>query len=107
MGNNVNTIPSIDNNSSSTRWLTFSLTKENKIDAKKLKRGKDGYVPKVGKKVEPTYIIEKNDVWDRYIKVDETKLKKIPGSTIKSEEKIKNFEKRISQKYKQKESFNR
>lgn len=107
MGNNVNTIPSIDNNSISIRWLTFSSTKENKIDAKKLKIGKDGYVPKVGKKVEPTYIIEKNDVWDRYIKVDEKKLKKVPGSTIKSEEKIKNFEKRRSQKYKQKDSFNR
>lgn len=107
MGNNVNTIPSIDNNSISIRWLTFSSTRENEIDAKKLKIGKDGYVPKVGKKVEPTYIIEKNDVWDRYIKVDEKKLKKIPGSTIKSEEKIKNFEKRRSQKYKQKDSFNR
>ncbi|MBP3502103.1 MAG: hypothetical protein J6K42_01290 [Clostridia bacterium] len=107
MGKNVNTKPSIDNNSISIRWLTFWPTRDNQIGAKKLKIGKDGYTPKVGKKVEPTYIIEKNNVLERYIKVDEKKLKKIPGATIKSEKNIKHLKKIISQKYSQKDSFSR
>lgn len=107
MGNNVNTIPSIDNSSISIRWLTFSPTKDNEIDAKKLKIGKGGYVPEVGKEAKNTYIIVKNDVWDRYVKVDSKKLRKIPGATIKSEEKRKACEKRLEQKYTKKDSINR
>lgn len=107
MGNNVNTLSSIDSNSISIRWLTFSPTRDNEIDAKKLKIGDGRYVPEVGKETENTYIIVKNDVWDRYVKVDSRKLKKIQGATINSEEKRKACERRLEQKYHKKDSINR
>ncbi len=106
MGNNVTTLPSTNSNRISIRWLTFSPTINNEIDAKKLKVEKNGYVPQLGKKVENTYIIVKNDVWDRCVKSG-NKLKRIAGATIKSEEKIKACEKRLAQKYHQKDSINR
>ena len=109
MGNNVNTLPSIDSNSISIRWLTFSPTRDNEIDAKKLKIEKGGYVPEVGKEAKDTYIIVENDVWHRCVKVDPKKLRKMQGATIKSAEKIKTCERRLEQKYhkNKKDSINR
>ena len=101
MAINVNTLPSNDSNSISIRWLTFRPAKD-KINAKKLKIEKDGYIPELGK-AKDTYIVENNDIWLRCIKVA-NKLKKIPRATIKSEEKISNCEKRMVEKYKNKTS---
>ena len=69
MGNNVNTLPSNDVDSFSIRWITFATRdKENVIDAKKMMKGKNAYIPDVGK-VQNTYIVEKNNIWMRCIKV--------------------------------------
>ena len=49
MGNNVNTLPSSDVDSLSIRWITFATRdKENVIDAKKMVKGRDAYIPEVG-----------------------------------------------------------
>lgn len=106
MGNNVNTKPST-NNRMFIRWLIFSPTRENEINAKKLKSGKEGYVPNVDKEVGNTYIIENNNVWDRHVKVDSKKVRKIPGATITSKEKIKDCERRRDEKYHQRNSISR
>lgn len=109
MAKNLNTLPSANSNKFSIRWLKFSPTKENEINAKKLKIGKDGYVPKLNGEAKDTYIIKQNDVWCRCVR-ESNKLKKIPGATIKSDEKIKNCKERMSQKYdknKQKNSYYR
>ena len=76
MGNNVNTLPSSDVDSLSIRWITFATRdKENVIDAKKMVKGRDAYIPEVGK-VQSTYIIEKNNIWMRCVKVA-NKLRKM------------------------------
>ena len=101
MGNNVNTLPSNDVDSFSIRWITFATRdKENVIDAKKMVKGRDAYIPEVGK-VQSTYIIEKNNIWMRCIKVA-NKLRRINGANIKSDEKIKRLETRMNKKYAQK-----
>lgn len=101
MGNNVNTLPSNDVDSFSIRWITFATRdKENVIDAKKMMKGKNAYIPDVGK-VQNTYIVEKNNIWMRCIKVA-NKLRKINGANIKSDEKVKRLETRIDKKYAQK-----
>ena len=56
MENNVNTLPSKENNRISINWMIFN-PKEKEIDAKKLKIGKGAYIPKI-ENVEKTYIIE-------------------------------------------------
>lgn len=106
MGNDVNTKPSVGKNKISIRWIEFSPTRTNEITAQKLKIEKEGYVPKVDNKVVTTYLIKSNNVWERCIKAG-NKLKKIPGATIKSEEKIKNLTRRLIEKYNQQESLNR
>lgn len=101
MGNNVNTLPSSDVDSFSIRWITFATRdKENVIDAKKMVKGRDAYIPEVGK-VQSTYIIEKNNIWMRCIKAA-NKLRRINGANIKSDEKIKRLETRMNKKYAQK-----
>jgi len=101
MGNNVNTLPSNDVDSFSIRWITFATRdKENVIDAKKMMKGKNAYIPDVGK-VQNTYIVEKNNIWMRCIKVA-NKLRKINGANIKSDEKVKRLKARIDKKYAQK-----
>ena len=101
MGNNVNTLPSNDVDSFSIRWITFATRdKENVIDAKKMVKGRNAYIPEVGK-VQSTYIIEKNNIWMRCVKVA-NKLRKVNGANIKSDEKIKRLETRMNKKYAQK-----
>lgn len=101
MGNNVNTLPSSDVDSFSIRWITFSTRdKENIIDAKKMVKGRNAYIPEVGK-AQSTYIIEKNNIWMRCVKVA-NKLRKINGANIKSDEKIKGLETKMNKKYEQK-----
>ena len=101
MGNNVNTLPSNDVDSFSIRWITFATRdKENVIDAKKMMKGKNAYIPDVGK-VQNTYIVEKNNIWMRCIKLA-NKLRKINGANIKSNEKVKRLETRMNKKYEQK-----
>ena len=101
MGNNVNTLPSNDVDSFSIRWITFATRdKENVIDAKKMMKGKNAYIPDVGK-VQNTYIVEKNNIWMRCVKVA-NKLRKVNGANIKSDEKIKRLETRMNKKYEQK-----
>ncbi len=93
MENNVNTLPSKENNRISINWMIFN-PKEKEIDAKKLKIGKGAYIPKI-ENVERTYIIEKNNVWMRCAKIA-NKLKRI--STVGSEEKINKFKGRMARK---------
>lgn len=90
MENNVNTLPSKENNRISINWMIFN-PKEKEIDAKKLNIGKGAYIPKI-ENVEKTYIIEKNNVWMRCAKIA-NKLKRI--STVGSEGKIEMFKKRM------------
>lgn len=91
MENNVNTLPSKENNRISINWMIFN---PKEIDAKKLKIGKGAYIPKI-ENVEKTYIIEKNNVWMRCAKIA-NKLKRI--STVGSEEKINKFKERMARK---------
>lgn len=66
-------------------------------------KGRDAYIPEVGK-VQSTYIIEKNNIWMRCIKVA-NKLRRINGANIKSDEKIKRLETRMNKKYAQKNQW--
>ena len=101
MGNNENTLPSSDVDSFSIRWITFTTRdKENVIDAKKMVKGRNAYIPEVGK-AQSTYIIEKNNIWMRCVKVA-NKLRKINGANIKSDEQIKRLEARRNKKYEHK-----
>ena len=71
MENNVNTLPSKENNRISINWMIFN-PKEKEIDAKKLKIGKGAYIPKI-ENVEKTYIIEKISIkcfWTRNSRTD-------------------------------------
>ena len=99
MGNNVSTLPSSDVNKISINWIIFN-PKEKEIDAKKLKIGKGAYVPEV-EDVQNTYIIEKDNVWMRCVKVA-NKLRNVKNATIQSEEKIRRLKEKMAKKYEQK-----
>lgn len=110
MGNNVNTIPSADNNMNySIRWISFQSL-QNTIDAQIPKNGKAGKSLKVSKS-EPTYIIVENDVWNRYVKVDSKKLRRLKGAEITDEIKKKRLQEKLDRKYYQEknsdDSYNR
>lgn len=96
MGTNVNTIPSSNNMEYSIRWVSFE-SNQNEIDAKKLKVEGRGKLPNVGK-VGTTYIIEKDNVWERCIKHAD-KLRRIAGATIKDKVKARKCKERIEAKY--------
>lgn len=106
MGNHVNTIPSTNNDMGySIRWMSFQSL-QNAIDAKIPENGKAGKFPKTSK-AEPTYIIVENETWNRYVKVDSKKLKKLKGAEITDDGKKKRLQKKLDRKYLQeKDSHN-
>ncbi len=97
MGKNVNTIPSTDNMNYSIRWISFQSL-QNSIDAQIPKMGKAGKSLNISK-AEPTYIIMENDVWNRCVKVDQNKIKKLKGAEITNEAEKKRLKKKRDRKY--------
>lgn len=106
MGNNVNTIP-LTNEDMGYSFRIVSLESiQHTLDIKIPDNAKEGRLPKKVSKSEPTYIIVENDVWNRCVKVDSKKLRKLKGAEVTDEAKKKRLQEKLARKYYQEKNSN-